>query len=96
MVIHPPSLYLGYTGFTVPFAFVVAALITRKLDSTWIESTRRWTIVAWFFLTLGNILGAAWAYVELGWGGFWAWDPVENAALIPWFTATAYLHSAVF
>lgn len=93
MVVHPPSLYLGYTGFTVPFAFAIAALVTRRLDSVWIEDSRRWTLVAWFFLTLGNILGAAWAYVELGWGGFWAWDPVENAALMPWLTASAYIHS---
>ncbi len=95
MVIHPPSLYLGYTGFAVPFAFVIAALVTRRLDYAWIETSRRWTLVAWFFLSLGNILGAAWAYVELGWGGFWAWDPVENAAIMPWFTATAYLHSVM-
>jgi cytochrome c-type biogenesis protein CcmF len=95
MAVHPPSLYLGFTGFTVPFAFMIAALATRRLDVTWIDLTRKWTIIAWFFLTLGLILGGAWAYVELGWGGFWAWDPVENAALIPWLTGTAYLHSVI-
>lgn len=95
MVIHPPSLYLGFTGFSVPFAFAIAALITRRLDAVWIEDARRWTLTAWFFLTMGNILGAAWAYVELGWGGFWAWDPVENASLIPWLTASAYIHSVL-
>ena len=95
MVFHPPSLYLGFTGFSVPFSFALAALRTRRLDSAWIDATRRWVIVAWFFLTLGLILGGAWAYVELGWGGFWAWDPVENAALMPWLLATAYLHSVI-
>ncbi|OGQ07528.1 MAG: hypothetical protein A3G32_01230 [Deltaproteobacteria bacterium RIFCSPLOWO2_12_FULL_40_28] len=95
MVIHPPSLYLGFTGFSVPFAFAIAALVTRRLDSVWIEDSRRWTFVAWFFLTMGNLLGAAWAYVELGWGGFWAWDPVENASFMPWLTATAYFHSVL-
>ncbi len=95
MVIHPPMLYLGFTGFTVPFAFVVAALVTRRLDTAWIEDSRRWTLVAWMFLAIGLVLGGAWAYVELGWGGFWAWDPVENAALMPWLVATAYLHSVM-
>lgn len=95
MVVHPPMLYLGFTGFTVPFGFLVAALITRRLDNSWIEDTRRWTIVAWFFLGIGLILGGAWAYVELGWGGFWAWDPVENAGLLPWLLATAYIHSVL-
>lgn len=95
MSVHPPSLYLGFTGFTVPFAFVIAALTIKRLDSTWIDLTRKWTIIAWGFLTLGLILGGAWAYVELGWGGFWAWDPVENAALMPWLLATAYLHSVM-
>ncbi|QQR81348.1 MAG: cytochrome c biogenesis protein CcsA [Deltaproteobacteria bacterium] len=95
MVVHPPCLYLGFTGFSVPFAFVIAALVTRKLDSVWIEATRRWVLVAWLFLTVGLILGGAWAYVELGWGGYWAWDPVENAALMPWLVATAYLHSVM-
>lgn len=95
MAVHPPSLYLGFTGFAVPFAFGLAALRTRRLDSGWIEESRTWTIIPWFFLTLGLILGGAWAYVELGWGGFWAWDPVENAAFIPWLLATAYLHSVM-
>lgn len=95
MVVHPPSLYLGFTGFSVPFAFVIAALVTRKLDAVWIEATRRWILVSWLFLTVGLILGGAWAYVELGWGGFWAWDPVENAAFMPWLVATAYLHSVM-
>lgn len=95
MTIHPPLLYLGFTGFSVPFAFVIAALVNRKVDATWIQATRRYTLVAWLFLTLGLLLGGAWAYVELGWGGFWAWDPVENAALLPWLTATAYLHSVL-
>ena len=95
MVIHPPLLYLGFTGFAVPFSFVIAALITRRLDSSWIEDTRRWTLIAWLFLSAGLILGGAWAYVELGWGGFWAWDPVENAGLLPWLLAIAYLHSVL-
>ncbi len=93
MVMHPPTLFLGYVGFTIPFAFAIAALYSKKIDSQWIRTTRRWTLFSWLFLTLGNLLGAKWAYVELGWGGYWAWDPVENASLMPWFTATAYLHS---
>jgi len=95
MVIHPPTLYLGYVGFTIPFAFAMAALITRRLGSEWIKTTRRWTLFSWFFLTLGNLFGAQWAYVELGWGGYWAWDPVENASLMPWLTGTAFLHSVM-
>ena len=95
MVIHPPALYLGYVGFAIPFAFAIAALIARRLDSTWIRSTRIWTMIAWFFLSIGNILGAWWAYVTLGWGGYWAWDPVENAAFMPWLLATAYIHSVI-
>jgi len=95
MVMHPPTLYLGYIGFTVPFAFAIAALLTKKLDSQWITTTRKWTIAAWFFLTLGNLFGMKWAYVELGWGGFWAWDPVENASFLPWLTGTAFLHSVM-
>ena len=95
MSIHPPAMLTGYMTFTVPFAFGVAALITGKLDSQWIRDTRQWTLVSWMFLTIGLILGGAWAYQELGWGGFWMWDPVENAGLIPWFTATAYLHSVM-
>lgn len=95
MIFHPPALYVGFVGFTIPFAFAVAALITNKLDARWLRTTRRWTIVAWIALTLGNILGANWAYVELGWGGYWGWDPVENSAFLPWITGTAFLHSAM-
>ena len=95
MLFHPPMLFIGYVGFTVPFAFAVAALITGQLGDIWIRSTRRWTIFSWFFLGVGVFLGAQWAYVELGWGGYWAWDPVENASLMPWLTATAYLHSVM-
>ncbi|HUY18291.1 MAG TPA: heme lyase CcmF/NrfE family subunit [Candidatus Binataceae bacterium] len=95
MAIHPPSLYVGYVSTTVPFAFGAAALITRKLDDTWIRTTRRWAIFSWFFLTLGNLFGARWAYEVLGWGGYWAWDPVENAAFMPWLVMTAYLHSVM-
>ena len=95
MVIHPPTLYLGYVGFTVPFAFAVAALISKNLDDSWIRLTRKWTVVSWFFLCMGNLFGASWAYVELGWGGYWAWDPVENAAFMPLIVATAYLHSVM-
>ncbi len=95
MAIHPPILYTGYVGFVVPFAFCVAALWTRRLDAAWIASTRRWTLVAWFFLGSGILLGGRWAYVELGWGGYWGWDPVENAALMPWLTGTAFLHSVM-
>ncbi|HLA24732.1 MAG TPA: heme lyase CcmF/NrfE family subunit [bacterium] len=95
MFFHPPTQYLGYVGTAVPFAFAVAALATRRLDDEWIRATRRWTLVAWFFLSWGLIFGMMWAYVELGWGGFWAWDPVENAALMPWLTATAFLHSVM-
>ena len=93
MVIHPPTLYLGYVGFTVPFAFAMAALISKNLDDGWIRLTRKWTLWAWFFLCMGNLFGASWAYVELGWGGYWAWDPVENAAFMPLLVATAFLHS---
>src|ERR1700733_2241986 len=95
MAIHPPSLYTGYVSTTVPFAFAAAALITGKLDESWIRSTRRWAIFSWFFLTLGNMFGARWAYEVLGWGGYWAWDPVENAAFMPWLVMTAYLHSVM-
>jgi cytochrome c-type biogenesis protein CcmF len=93
MIFHPPTLFLGYVGFTVPFAFAMAALITGRLGDEWIKTTRKWTILAWFFLTAGNLLGMEWAYVELGWGGYWAWDPVENASFMPWIVGTAYLHS---
>ena len=93
MLSHPPLLYTGFVGLTVPFAFAMAALIRGKLDQGWIVATRRWTITAWFFLTLGNLVGAWWSYHVLGWGGYWAWDPVENAAFMPWLPATAFLHS---
>jgi cytochrome c-type biogenesis protein CcmF len=93
MMTHPPLLYTGFVGLTVPYAFAMAALITGKLDEAWITSTRRWTITAWFFLTAGNLVGAWWSYHVLGWGGYWAWDPVENAAFMPWLPATAFLHS---
>jgi cytochrome c-type biogenesis protein CcmF len=93
MMTHPPLLYTGFVGLTVPYAFAMAALITGKLDGAWIVSTRRWTIIAWFFLTAGNLVGAWWSYHVLGWGGYWAWDPVENAAFMPWLPATAFLHS---
>ncbi len=95
MVFHPVTLYLGYVGFAVPYAFAMSALLLKKVDDSWIKVTRRWTVVAWMFLTLGNLYGAQWAYVELGWGGFWAWDPVENASFIPWLTGTAFLHSVM-
>jgi cytochrome c-type biogenesis protein CcmF len=95
MIFHPPALLIGYVGFTVPFAFALAALITGNLGSTWIKTTRKWTLTAWAFLTAGNLLGMEWAYVELGWGGYWAWDPVENASFMPWILATAYLHSVM-
>ena len=93
MAVHPPSLYIGFVGMTIPFAFGIAALITGHLDDSWLRAVRRWTMTAWIFLTLGLTLGMIWAYEELGWGGYWGWDPVENAALLPWFTATAFLHS---
>ncbi|HVB86637.1 MAG TPA: heme lyase CcmF/NrfE family subunit [Candidatus Dormibacteraeota bacterium] len=95
MVIHPPMLYLGYTGFTVPFAFALAALLSRYPGEKWIHITRRWTMVAWCLLGVGILLGAHWAYAVLGWGGYWEWDPVENAALLPWITGTAFLHSVM-
>ena len=95
MVFHPPALYLGFVGFSIPFAYATASLLSGKMDITWIKITRKWTLVSWFFLGIGIILGAQWAYIELGWGGYWAWDPVENASLIPWLTATAYIHSVM-
>src|SRR5699024_2819805 len=95
MVIHPLAIYLGYVGLAVPFAFAIASLILKNMDAFWIKITRRWTIVAWLFLTLGNVVGAYWAYTELGWGGYWAWDPVENASFMPWLTVTAFLHSVM-
>src|SRR5919204_936160 len=95
MVIHPPMLYLGYVGMTVPFAFALGALIMRYPGEKWIHITRRWTMVTWMFLTCGIFLGAHWAYSVLGWGGYWGWDPVENASLMPWLTGTAFLHSVM-
>jgi cytochrome c-type biogenesis protein CcmF len=95
MAFHPPMLYLGYVGFTVPFAFAIAALITGRVGEGWLIETRRWTVAAWGFLTAGILLGAWWSYEVLGWGGYWAWDPVENASLLPWLTGTAYLHSVM-
>ncbi len=95
MVAHPPMLYLGYVGLTVPFAFAMGALLSGRTDERWIVATRRWTLAAWAFLGIGQLLGAHWAYVEVGWGGYFAWDPVENAALMPWLAATAFLHSVM-
>lgn len=95
MAFHPPLLYLGYVGFTVPFAFGIGALVTGRLDDSWLVDTRRWTLVAWAALTAGIIAGAWWSYEVLGWGGYWAWDPVENASFLPWLTGTAFLHSAM-
>ena len=95
MVAHPPMLYLGYVGLTVPFAFAMGALLSGRTDERWIVATRRWTLAAWTFLGVGQLLGAHWAYVEVGWGGYYAWDPVENAALMPWLAATAFLHSVM-
>ena len=95
MAIHPPTLYLGYVGFTIPFAFAIAALMTRDTGSVWVRSIRRWTLIAWLFQSAGIILGGWWAYQELGWGGYWAWDPVENASFMPWLTGTAFLHSII-
>jgi cytochrome c-type biogenesis protein CcmF len=93
MVIHPPSLYIGFVAATIPFAFGVGALASGRLDDSWLASVRSWSLVCWFFLTFGLVLGGRWAYEELGWGGYWAWDPVENAGLLPWFTMTAFLHA---
>ncbi len=95
MMVHPPMLYSGYVALTVPFAFAIGALVTRRLDAAWIRSTRRFALIAWTFLGVGLLLGARWSYTELGWGGYWAWDPVENAALMPWLVCTAFLHSAM-
>jgi cytochrome c-type biogenesis protein CcmF len=95
MMFHPPMLYSGYVGFAIPFAFMVGALITRRTNADWIRSTRRFALIAWTFLGTGVLLGALWSYTELGWGGYWAWDPVENAALMPWLTSTAFLHSVM-
>ena len=95
MAVHPPMLYLGYVGFSVPFAFAVAALVTGRVGEGWLVETRRWTLFAWGFLTAGIFLGAWWSYEVLGWGGYWAWDPVENASFLPWLTGTAYIHSVM-
>ncbi|MFQ5948307.1 MAG: heme lyase CcmF/NrfE family subunit, partial [Acidimicrobiia bacterium] len=95
MAIHPPMLYLGFVGLTVPFAFAISALIAGEGGSAWLARTRRWTLVAWIFLTAGIVLGALWSYAVLGWGGYWAWDPVENTSFLPWLTATAFVHSSV-
>jgi len=95
MIIHPPMLYLGFVSFVIPYAFAIAALITGRTDDRWTRTTRRWTLVAWLFLSLGLVLGSRWAYDVLGWGGYWAWDPVENAALMPWLSGTAFLHSVM-
>src|SRR4051794_3854717 len=95
MAIHPPSLYTGFVGMTIPFAFGIAALVTGHLDDSWLRAVRRWTMVSWLFLSFGLTLGMIWAYEVLGWGGYWGWDPVENAGLLPWFTATAFLHSVM-
>src|SRR5687767_10960338 len=95
MAIHPPFLYMGYVGMTVPFGFAIGALLSGKLDDTWIRETRRWTINAWMFLSLAIMMGMWWSYEVLGWGGYWAWDPVENASFMPWLTATAFLHSVM-
>ena len=95
MITHPVALYLGFTGFTVPFAFAMAALLAGRVGDEWLAITRRWTITAWYFLSLGLLIGGWWSYHVLGWGGYWAWDPVENAAFMPWLTGTAFLHSAM-
>ena len=95
MAIHPPMLYLGYVGFSVPFAFAVAALCSRQLDVVWVQTIRRWTLFTWLALGIGVLLGGWWAYNELGWGGYWAWDPVENASFMPWLTGTAFIHSII-
>src|SRR5437667_116451 len=95
MVFHPPMLYLGYISITIPFAFAIAALLSKRLDTDWLVAIRKWTLLSWLFLSIGICLGMWWAYVELGWGGYWAWDPVENAPLLPWLTMTAFLHSVM-
>src|SRR5256714_2677749 len=95
MVFHPPMLYLGYISITIPFAFAIAALVSKRLDADWLVAIRKWTLPSWLFLSIGICLGMWWAYVELGWGGYWAWDPVENASLLPWLSMTAFLHSVM-
>ena len=94
LAIHPPMLYLGYVGFSISFSFAIAALIEGRIDAAWARWVRPWTLRAWMCLTLGIAMGSYWAYYELGWGGFWFWDPVENASLMPWLAGTALLHSA--
>ncbi|MCS6826844.1 MAG: heme lyase CcmF/NrfE family subunit [Caldilinea sp.] len=95
MILHPVMLYLGYVGMAVPFAFAVAALLSKRLDNEWVRTVRRWTLIPWMFLSAGILMGSQWAYMELGWGGYWAWDPVENASFLPWLTGTAFLHSII-
>jgi cytochrome c-type biogenesis protein CcmF len=95
MLLHPPLLYTGFVGFSIPFAFAMGALLSRRSEDSWFVSTRRWTLFSWSALSVGIVLGGAWAYTELGWGGYWAWDPVENASFMPWLTATAFLHSVI-
>ncbi len=95
MIFHPPTLFLGYVGFSVPFAYAIAALVAGELDESWLRKTRTWNVLSWVFLSIGIILGGQWAYVELGWGGYWAWDPVENASFIPWLVATAFIHTSI-
>ena len=95
MLFHPPILYLGYVGFTVPFAFAIAALITGRVGEGWLMETRRWALFSWSLLTIGILLGGWWSYEVLGWSGVWAWDPVENASFLPWLTGTAYIHSVL-
>ena len=95
VLFHPPILYLGYVGFTVPFAFAIAALVTGRVGEGWLMETRRWALFAWAFLTIGILLGGWWSYEVLGWSGVWAWDPVENASFLPWLTGTAYIHSVL-
>src|SRR5690349_2005194 len=95
MVFHPPMLYLGYISITLPFAFAMSALLSKRLDGDWLVAIRKWTLLSWLFLSIGIVLGMWWAYVELGWGGYWAWDPVENASFLPWLTMTAFLHSVM-
>src|SRR5918998_2354019 len=95
MMFHPPALYMGYVGFSIPFAFMVGALVTKRTNADWFRSTRRFAMIAWTFLGTGVLLGALWSYNELGWGGYWAWDAVENAALMPWLVGTAFIHSVM-
>ncbi len=95
MLLHPPMLYLGFIGFTIPYAYAIAAMATQQLDASWIRLTRRWSLFTWMLLSIAVVMGGKWAYMELGWGGYWAWDPVENASLFPWLTGTAYIHSVI-